>query len=92
MPSRRKSVNSGAAGLSIGNEDTIRHDEDLKPDPGTETDLEIEDKQVQLFTRAYEQTSEKLVGISRFWWPLGLEKELRTDHRCGLSSDEESYF
>jgi hypothetical protein len=69
MPSRRKSVNSGAAGLSIGNEDTIRHDEDLKPDPGTETDLEIEDKQVQLFTRAYEQTSEKLVGISRFWWP-----------------------
>ncbi|KAF8249953.1 calcium-translocating P-type ATPase [Wilcoxina mikolae CBS 423.85] len=79
-----------AIGLSVGSEGIMNDDKALMPEPGTETDFNVEDNK---FAFSPGQMSKLLNPkcLSAFYALGGLvclEKGLRTNRQSGLSSDE----
>jgi Ca2+-transporting ATPase len=77
-----------AAGLSIGNEDTIRGGEVLKPDPGTEGDFDVEENKFAFSPGHMSKLLKSMSAFHAVGGLAGLEKGLRTNRQYGLSSDE----
>ena len=78
------------AGSSSANELIMNAGEALKPDLGTELDVEVKDSKFGFSPRQMSQLveSRSLSAFHDLGGLDGLEKGLRTDRRCGLSSEE----
>ena len=80
----------GEAGSLAANELIMTSSEGLKPDPGAGLDLEVRDNKFAFSPRQMSQLvdSRSLSAFRALGGIDGLERGLRTDRRCGLSSEE----
>lgn len=80
----------GEAGSLAANELIMTSSEGLKPDPGAGLDLEVRDNKFAFSPRLMSQLvdSRSLSAFRALGGLDGLERGLRTDRRCGLSSEE----
>jgi Ca2+-transporting ATPase len=77
-------------GVPLGNGELMNHGKALKPDSGTKADFKMKDSKFAFSPRQLGEllNPKNLSTFQTLGGLAGLEKGLRTDRQCGLSSDE----